>query len=70
MEQPNKYLSNRKLVKSGSLLEIYQFGRDIHLERRIRHIQKNYEKAAKTKRGNKEAVYKRSILFKRGIFFT
>lgn len=44
-QQDSKYLSNRKLVKSGSLLEIYQFGRDIHLERRIRHIKTEEEKA-------------------------
>lgn len=43
MEQNHKYLSNRKLVKSGSLLEIYQFGRDIHLERRLRHIKTEEE---------------------------
>jgi len=42
-QQDNKYLSNRKLVKSGSLLEIYQFGRDIHLERKIQHIKSEEE---------------------------
>ena len=45
MNTETKYFSNRKLVKSGSLLEIYQFGRDIHLERRIRHIKTEEEKA-------------------------
>jgi hypothetical protein len=44
-QQDSKYLSNRKLVKSGSLLEIYQFGRDIHLERRFKHIKTEEEKA-------------------------
>jgi hypothetical protein len=44
MKQPPVYLSNLKLVKSGTLLEVYQFGNDIHLERRIRHIKTEEEK--------------------------
>jgi len=47
-QQDNKYLSNRKLVKSGSLLEIYQFGRDVNLGRKIRHIKTEEEKALQT----------------------
>lgn len=50
MKKEFKYFSNRKVVKSGSLLEIYQFGRDINLGRRIRHIKTEEEKALQ---GNK-----------------
>ena len=44
MKQPPVYLSNLKIVKSGTLLEVYQFGNDIHLERRIRRLKKEEEK--------------------------
>jgi len=38
-----KYFSSSKSVKSGSLLEIYDFGRDINLGRKIRHIKTEEE---------------------------
>lgn len=38
MENDFKYLSNKKVVKSGSLLEIYQFGKGVMLGRRIRRL--------------------------------
>jgi hypothetical protein len=60
-QQDNKYLSNRKLVKSGSLLEIYQFGRDIHLERRIRHI-KTEEEIEEAKKFPKPKASQEEIL--------
>ena len=60
-QQDNKYLSNRKLVKSGSLLEIYQFGRDIHLERRIRHI-KTEEEIEESKKFPKPKASQEEIL--------
>lgn len=58
MNTDNKYLSNRKLVKSGSLLEIYQFGRDINLGRKIRHIKTEEEKALQTERPKASAEEK------------
>ena len=60
-QQDNKYLSNRKLVKSGSLLEIYQFGRDIHLERRTRHI-KTEEEIEEAKKFPKPKASQEEIL--------
>lgn len=38
-----KYFSSSKVVKSGTLLEIYHFGRDINLGRKIRHIKTEEE---------------------------
>ncbi len=43
--QDNKYFSNKKVVKSGPLLEIYHFDRDINLGQSIRHIKTDEEKA-------------------------
>lgn len=39
-----KYFSSSKVVKSGTLLEIYHFGRDINLGRKIRHIKTEQER--------------------------
>ena len=43
METQNYYPTRRKLVKSGSLLEIYQFGNDVILGRKIRHSKSEEE---------------------------
>ncbi len=57
MKSEDKYFSNKKLVKSGSLLEIYKFGRDINLARTRRHIKTEEEKeeAKKFSKNNNKA---------------
>lgn len=49
--ESDNYHSSLKVVKSGSLLEIYRFGRDISLGRKIRHI-KTEEEKPKTDKGD------------------
>lgn len=49
--ESDNYHSSLKVVKSGSLLEIYRFGRDISLGRKIRHI-KTEEEKSKTDKGD------------------
>ncbi|MGI6378937.1 MAG: rolling circle replication-associated protein [Patescibacteria group bacterium] len=59
MNKEFKYFSNKKVVKSGPLLEIYQFGRDINLGQKIRHIKNDEEKdaqEAKSKSSQEEII--------------
>jgi len=58
--ESDNYHSSLKVVKSGSLLEIYRFGRDISLGRKIRHIKTEEEKSKTSKGDSLSASARRS----------
>lgn len=58
--ESDNYHSSLKVVKSGSLLEIYRFGRDISLGRKIRHIKTEEDKPKTDKRDSLGASARRS----------
>ena len=59
MKDKFEYFSNRKIVKSGPLLEVYDFGRGINLGRRIRRIKTDDEK---TLQGDKPKSSQKEII--------